>query len=140
MAARWLKDYSEKTKPSKRNIHGFMLFLRKKIIPSTAREELWKRYEGCHQAQFGQDSPVNTFAQYLQNYQLRCRDNKGKAPISDHALKMKFGNGLTSLIKQQVKLAINWYICSGPLPGCIPTVPLTCNLNKSLIWCITYLN
>jgi len=48
MAARWLKDYSEKTKPSKRNIHGFMVFLRKKIIPSTAREELWKRYEGCH--------------------------------------------------------------------------------------------
>jgi len=40
MAARWLKDYSEKTKPTKRNIHGLMVFLRKKIIPSTAREEL----------------------------------------------------------------------------------------------------
>jgi len=103
-----LKDYSEKTKPRKRNIHAFMVFLRKKIIPSTAREELWKRYEGCHQAQFGQDSPVNTFAQHLQDYQLRYRDNKGKALISDHALKMKFVNGLTSLIKQQVKLAINW--------------------------------
>jgi len=108
MAARWLKDYNEKTKSTKRNIHGFMVFLRKKIIPSTAREELWKRYEGCHQAQFGQDSPVNTFAQHLQDYQLRCRDNKGKALISDHELKMKFVNGLISLIKQQVKLAINW--------------------------------
>jgi len=43
MPARWLKDYSEKTKPTKRNIHGFIVFLRKKIIPSTAREELWKR-------------------------------------------------------------------------------------------------
>jgi len=107
MAARWLKDYSENTKPRKRNIYGFMVFLRKKIIPSTAREELWKKYEGCHQAQFGQDSPVNTFARHLQDYQLRCRDNKGKALISDHALKMKFVNGLTSLIKQQVKLAIN---------------------------------
>jgi len=108
MAARWLKDYNEKTKSAKRNIHGFIVFLRKKIIPSTAREELWKRYEGCHQAQFGQDSPVNTFAQHLQDYQLRYRDNKGKALISDHALKMKFVNGLISLIKQQVKLAINW--------------------------------
>jgi len=108
MAARWLKAYSEKTKPSKRNIHGFMVFLKKKIIPSTAREELWKRYEGCHQAQFGQDSPVNTFAQYLQDYQLRCRDNNGRALISDHTLKMKFVNGLTSLIKQQVKLAVDW--------------------------------
>jgi len=108
MAARWLKDYSEKTKTTKSNIHGFMVFLRKKIIPSTAREELWKRYEGCHQAQFGQDSPVNTFAQYLQDYQLGCRDNKGKALISDHALKIKFINGLTFLIKQQVKLAVDW--------------------------------
>jgi len=67
MAARWLKDYSEKTKPTKRNIYGFIVILRKKIIPSTAREELWKRYEGCHQAQFGQDSPVNTFAQQLKD-------------------------------------------------------------------------
>jgi len=108
MAARWLKDYSEKTKPRKSNIHGFMLFLMKKIIPSIAREELWKRYEGCHQVQFGQDSPVNAFAQHLQDYQLRCRDNTGKALISDHALKMKFVNGLTSLIKQPVKLAVDW--------------------------------
>jgi len=30
-AVRWLKDYSEKTKPRKRNIHGFRVFLRKKI-------------------------------------------------------------------------------------------------------------
>jgi len=103
-----LKDYSEKTKPTKTNILGFIVFLRKKIIPSTAREELWKKYEGCHQAQFEQDSPVNIFVQPLQNNQLRCRDNKGKALILDHALKMKFVNGLTILIKQQVKLAINW--------------------------------
>jgi len=108
MAARWMKYYSEKTKPKKRNIHGFMVFLRKKIIPSTAREELWKRYEGCHRAQFGQDSPVNTLAQHLQDYQLGCRDNKCKALISDHAVQMKFVNGLSSLIKQQVKLATNW--------------------------------
>jgi len=107
-AGRWLKDYSKKTKPRKRNIHGFMVFLRKKIIPSTAREELWKRYEGCHQAQCGQDSPVNTFAQHLQDYQLKCTDNKDNTLISEHAQKMKFVNGLTSLIKQQVKLAINW--------------------------------
>jgi len=40
MAARWFKDYSEKTKLRKRNIHGFMVFLRKKIMPSTAKEEL----------------------------------------------------------------------------------------------------
>jgi len=33
---------------------------------------------------------------------------KGKALISDHALKMKFVNGLISLIKQPVKLAVNW--------------------------------
>jgi len=98
MAARCLKDYSEKTKSTKRNIQSFMVFLRKKIILSTTREELWKRYEGCHQAQFGQDSPVNTFAQHLQDYQLRIRDNKGKALMSDHALKMKLVNGLTSLI------------------------------------------
>jgi hypothetical protein len=108
MAARWMKDYEEKTKPKKRNIHAFMVFLRKKIIPSIAREELWKKYEGCHQGQFGHDSPVNIFSQALQDYQIRCRDNKGKALISDHALKMKFVNGLTPLIKQQVKLAINW--------------------------------
>ena len=107
MASRWLKDYNEKTKTTKRNMHGFIVFLRKKIIPSIAREELWKRYEGCHQPQFGQDSLVNTFAQHLQDYQLRCKDNKGKALISEHALKMKFVNGLISLIKQQVKLAIN---------------------------------
>jgi len=103
-----LKNYNEKTKPKKGNIHGFMVFLRKKIIPSTAREELWIRYEGCHQVQFRQDSPVNTFAQHLQDYQLRSRDNKSKALISDHALKMKLVNGLIALIKQQVKLAINW--------------------------------
>jgi len=36
----WLKDYSEKTKSTKRNIYGFMVFLRKKINPSTTREEL----------------------------------------------------------------------------------------------------
>jgi len=108
ITARWLKDYSEKTKPRKRNIHGFMVFLGKKIISSPAREELWKRYKGCQQAQFGQDSLVNTFAQHLQDYQLRCRDNKGKALISDHGVKIKFVNGLTSLIKQQVKLAIDW--------------------------------
>ena len=110
MATRWLKDYSEKTKPKKRNIHGFMVFLRKKIIPSTAIEELWKRYEGCHQAQIGQDSSINTFAQHLQDYQLRFRDNKGKALISHYTLQMKFVNGLSSLIKQQVTLAINWDI------------------------------
>jgi len=40
MATRWLKDYSEKTKTTKRNIHDFIVFLRKKIMPSTAREEL----------------------------------------------------------------------------------------------------
>jgi len=48
VAARWLKDYNEKTKSTKRNIHGFMVFLRKKIIPSIVREELWKRNKGCH--------------------------------------------------------------------------------------------
>jgi len=106
-AARWWKDYREKTKPSKRNIHSFMVFLRKKIIPSTAKLELWKRYEGCHQAQFGQASPVHTFAQHLQDYQLICRHNKSKALISDCALKIKFVNGLTSLINQQVKLAVD---------------------------------
>jgi len=99
IASRWLKGYSAKTKQTKRNIYGFMVFLRKKIISSTAREELWKRYECCHQVQFGHHSPVNTFAQYLQDYQRRCKDNKGEALISDHALKMKFVNGLTSLIK-----------------------------------------
>jgi len=108
MAARWLKDYSEKTKPKKRNIPGFIVFLRKKIILSTAREELWKRYEGCHQAQFVQDSPLNTIAHHLQDYQLRCRDNKGKSLISDHSLKITFVNSLTSLVKQQVKLAVDW--------------------------------
>jgi len=108
MGARWLKDYGEKTKSTLRNIHGFMIFLRKKIIPSTAREELWKKYEACQQVQFEQDSPVNIFAQHLQDYQLRCRDNKGKALISDQGLKMKLVNGLISLIKPQVKLAINW--------------------------------
>jgi len=77
MVARWLKDYSEKPKPRKWHIYDFMVFLRKKIIPSTAREELWKRYEGCHQAQFRQYSAVNTFVQHLQDYQLRYRDNEG---------------------------------------------------------------
>jgi len=125
MAARWLKDYSEKTKPTKRNIHSFMVFLRKKIIPSTAREELWKKYEGCHQVQFGQDSPVNTYAQHLQDYQLRYRDNKGKALISDHVLKMKFVNGLTSLIKQQVKLAVDWDMSFEQIVNKAEQVPAT---------------
>jgi len=48
MATRWWKNYNEETKPRKRNIHGFMVFLRKKIIPSTVREEQWKMYEGYH--------------------------------------------------------------------------------------------
>jgi len=99
MDVTWVKNYSEETIPRKRNRHGFMVFLRRKIILSTAREVVWKRYEGYHQEQFVQHIPINTFAQQLQDYQLRCRDNQGKALISDHAIKMKFVSGLTSLIK-----------------------------------------
>jgi len=62
MAARMLKNYSEKSKPRKGNMNSLMVFRRKKIIPSTATEELWKRYEGCQQAQCGEDRPINTFA------------------------------------------------------------------------------
>jgi len=47
MAARWLKDYSKKPNSAKRNIHGFMVLLRKKIIPSTASVHHGSSFRGA---------------------------------------------------------------------------------------------
>ena len=85
-----------------------MLILRKKLISSTAKETLWKQYLGCHQGQFGPQATVNEYALVLEEYQMRCTDNKGKPMITDHALKIKFIEGLLPYLKQSIKPHINY--------------------------------
>ena len=50
-ATLWYDEYCEKEAEEKRTYLAFILFMRAKLIPSTAKDDLWKKWLGCHNSQ-----------------------------------------------------------------------------------------
>jgi len=62
-ALSWNEEYCSRVLEKKRNYHTFILELRKKVVPSTARLDLWKKWEEYNHAKLmkehGPNPPVN---------------------------------------------------------------------------------
>ena len=99
----WYHNVVDAIRRKNRNIHGLVCFLRYKLIPKISQDVLWKQYLVYQHAQLGINVPVNQYAQQLEQYQIRCLDNKGKPMISNHILKVKFVDGLLPWIRDKVR-------------------------------------
>ena len=94
-----------------------MLFLRSKLVPSTAPNKLLQQYEGFNITQLGNDATITEYVQQLQKYQIVCKDKQRGEMISNHALKWTFMNGLRSNLKLVVRTQINYNISFDDIVG-----------------------
>ena len=99
----WYNTCVDTSRRKNRNIHGFLCFLRFKLIPTISQDVLWKRYLGYHHAQLGIDVPVDQYAQGIARYQISWLDKEGKPMISNHVRKVKFVDCLLPCIRDQVR-------------------------------------
>jgi len=58
--------------------------------------------------QLGNDATITEYAQQLEQYQIICKDKQGGEMISNHALKLKFINGMRPDLKLAVRTQINY--------------------------------
>ena len=58
-------DVVDTTRRKNSNFHGFLYFLRFKLIPKISQDVLWKQYLAYHHPQLGINVPVNQYAQRL---------------------------------------------------------------------------
>ena len=75
-AAVWYNKFGDTTRRKNTNIHGFVCFLRSKLIHTISQDVLWKQYLGYHYAQLGINVLGNQYAQGLEQYQIRCLNNE----------------------------------------------------------------
>jgi len=96
-------------KPVKeRNIHNFILYLRKKVVPSIAADLRWKEWEEYKHSKLGPNASVNNYAQKCLEFYNDCLDKQGNKMINMHTLKYKFVDKILTPIRVPLKMQINW--------------------------------
>jgi len=84
---------------------SFMLVLREFLIPSTNKDLLWKEWEAASPHKNGRYMGIKTFANWLEELQIRLIDKDGNQCISEEVKRRKFLNHLpdymeTTLVPQ----------------------------------------
>ena len=121
----WYNDFVNTTRRKNRNMHGFLYFLRYKLIPEISQDVLWKQYLVYHNAQLGINVPVNQYAQGQEQYQIGCLDNVGKPMISNHVLKVKFVDGLLPWIRDKLRPMLDWGMKFDAIAGIAENIQTT---------------
>ena len=107
-AGEWYNNCIDTNRRQNRNIHGFLFFLRSKLIHRISQDILWKQYLGYHHTQLGIKVPVNQCEQELEKYQITWLENERKPMISNNVLNDKFVDGLLPGIGDKVRLMVDW--------------------------------
>jgi len=111
-ALSWYEEYCSRVLEKKRNYHAFVLEIRKKVVPSIARLDLWKEWKQYNYAklmkEYGPNPPVNLHSLECLRYYQSCINPQGEKIINMHALKVKFITILFTHIKTSTKLLINY--------------------------------
>jgi len=77
----------EKVKPS---FFSFMLVLREFLIPSTSKHLLWKEWESASPYKDGRHMGIKTFANWLEELQIKLINKDGNQCISEEVKYRKF--------------------------------------------------
>jgi len=78
----------------KASFFGFMLVLREFLIPSTSKDLLWKEWEAATPHKDGRHMGIKTFANWLEELQIKLIDKDGNQCISEEVKRRKFLNHL----------------------------------------------
>jgi len=108
MALSWYNQYVMDKLEKERNIHDFILYLRKKVVPSIAADLRWKEWEEYKHSKLGPNASVNDHAQKCLEFYNDCLDKQGNKMINMHALKHKFVDKILIPIRVLLKMQINW--------------------------------
>jgi len=89
----------------KASFFSFMLVLREFLIPSTRKDLLWKEWEAASPHKDGRHIGIKTFANWLEELQIKLIDRDGNQCISEEVKRRKFLNLLpdymeTTLVPQ----------------------------------------
>jgi len=89
----------------KESFFSFMLVLREFLIPSTSKDLLWKEWEAASHHKDGRHMGIKTFANWLEELQIKLIDKDGNQCISEEVKRRKFHNHLpdymeTTLVPQ----------------------------------------
>jgi len=89
----------------KASFFSFMLVLREFLIPSTSKDLLWKEWEAASPHKDGRHMGIKTFANWLEELQIKLNDKDGNQCISEEVKCRKFLNHLpdymeTALVPQ----------------------------------------
>jgi len=84
---------------------SFMLVLREFLIPSTSKDILWKEWEAALPNKDGRHIGIKSFANWLEELQIKLIDKDGNQCISEEVKRRKFLNHLpdymeTTLVPQ----------------------------------------
>jgi len=122
---------------------SFMLVLQEFLIPSTSKDLLWKEWEAASPHKDGRHMVIKTFANWLEELQIKLIDKDGNQCISEEVKCKKFLNHLpdymgTTLVLQildswtfnnLVKKAESYEaarkhrrVSTTPKPACHPTI------------------
>jgi len=78
----------------KASFFSFMLVQREFFIPSTSMDLLWKEWEAASPHKDGQNMGIKTFANWLEELQIKLIDKDGNQCISEKVKRRKFLNHL----------------------------------------------
>jgi len=89
----------------KASFFSFMLVLREFLIPSTSKDLLWKEWEAASPNKDRRHMGIKTFANWLEELQIKLIDKDGNQCISEEVKRRKFLNHLphymeTTLVPQ----------------------------------------
>jgi len=83
----------------KASFFSFMLVLREFLITSTSKDLLWKEWEATLPHKDGRHMSIKTFANWLEELQIKLIDKDGKQIISEEVKRRKFLNNLRDYIE-----------------------------------------
>ena len=83
----------------KASFFSFTLLLREFLIPSTSKDVLWKEWEAATPHKDGQHMGIKTFANWLEELQIKLIDKDGNQCISEEVKRRKFLNHLTDYME-----------------------------------------
>jgi len=108
MALSWYNQYVIDKSEKERNIHDFILCLRKKVVLSIAADLRWKKWEEYKHSKLRPNASVNDHAQKCLEFYNDCLDKQGNKMINMHALKHKFVDKILTPIRIPLKMQVNW--------------------------------
>ena len=97
----------------KASFFSFMLVLREFLIPSTSKDLLWKEWEAASSHKDGRHMGIKTFANWLEELQIKLIDKDGNQCFSEEVKRRKFLNHLPDYMESSlVPQILDLWICN----------------------------